>query len=320
MKQSEVGDRDGQSIEGRTCEIASRRRCAEPGSAQSKSEPDIGTRAAGLAVGAVGRTVKAKVEIRDRDSQSIKGRTCNVAGRRRCTEHLSAEPKFEADIGASAAGLAMSRFGLEVEAKFEIRDRDKNSTSAGLATLQGGVSALSRAAHGQSRRQTSVQARPDLPRVESAKKSKQIPRSEIETANRFMPDLRGCQSATVRRARQRKVEVETGQWCECSRTCHEHSRPESHRTGRSRKQTSVRVRPDLPRVESAKKSKQTPRSKIETANRSMPDLRGCQSATVRRARQRRTSEKDQSRMQTSVRARPDLPWAQSAEKSKQKSK
>ena len=124
-------------------------------------------------MGTVGREVKAKVEITDRDGQSIKGRTCKIAGRHRCTEPGSARSESKTDIGANAAGLAMGRVGLEVEAKVEIRDRDKNSTSAGLATLQAGVGALSRAVHSQSRRQTSVRERPDLPWVESAKKSKQ---------------------------------------------------------------------------------------------------------------------------------------------------
>ena len=44
-------------------------------------------------MGTVGRKVKTKVEVRDRDGQPIKGRTCTVAGRRRCAEHGSARPR-----------------------------------------------------------------------------------------------------------------------------------------------------------------------------------------------------------------------------------
>ena len=113
---------------------------------RSKSEQDIGTSAAGLAVGAVGRTVKAKVEIRDRDGQSIKGRTCKIASRRRCAEPGTAQSKSEPDIGTRAAGLAMGRVGQEIEANPEIKDRDGQSVYAGLARLSVGDSALSTAA------------------------------------------------------------------------------------------------------------------------------------------------------------------------------
>ena len=140
-------DRDGRSIKGRICEIASRHGCAVQGSAESKSKADIGASAAGLAVGTVGREVKAKVEITDRDGQSIKGRTCKIAGRHRCTEPGSARSESKTDIGANAAGLAMGRVGQEVEARDEIRDRDGQSISAGLARSQAGNGALSMAEH-----------------------------------------------------------------------------------------------------------------------------------------------------------------------------
>ena len=49
----EITDRDGRSIKSRTCKIADRHRCTEPGSARSESMTDIGANAAGLAVGTV---------------------------------------------------------------------------------------------------------------------------------------------------------------------------------------------------------------------------------------------------------------------------
>ena len=135
----------------------------------------------------------------------------------------------------------MSRVGLEVEAKVEIRDRDKNSTSAGLATLQAGVGALSRAVHSQSRRQTSVRARPDLPRVESAKKSKQIPRSEIETANTLV--TRDCEGATEAKSKWETSVAVQHHYSDCTSllTSKEQTNDESAQAGRARGLSQARA-------------------------------------------------------------------------------
>ena len=153
---------------------ASRHGCAVQGSAESKSEGDMGASAAGLAGHSRGE-VKAKVEI-DRSRRPIDQRP-DLRDRKpawvRCARQRRVRSQ-KTDIGASAAGLAVGTVGREVESKGRDHEIETaNRSKAGLARSQAGIGALNRAVHGQSRRQTSVRERPDLPWVESAKKSKQ---------------------------------------------------------------------------------------------------------------------------------------------------
>ena len=93
----EIKNQDGQSIYARLARLSvgdgALNTAAQDLEKRSKSDADVGMSAARLATGAVSRKVKTKVEVRDRDGQSIKGRTCNVAGRCQCAEHGSAKPR-----------------------------------------------------------------------------------------------------------------------------------------------------------------------------------------------------------------------------------
>ena len=98
---------------------------------KTKSNADVSTSAAGLAVGTVGRKVKTKVETRDRDEQSIKGRTCMVAGRRRWLNTAAQDPDR-----------------VEAVIRVKVGDRSK----AGTAQWQG-----------RPRKRTSARPQPVLP-------------------------------------------------------------------------------------------------------------------------------------------------------------
>ena len=223
-----------------------------------KSEPDIDASAAGLGMGRVGRRGRSK----GRDTRSRRpidlGRTwkfagCEVEGR--CAK-AGAECK---NLGESGSGQwrrtsAFDRVqvgtrrwvregrscrpesrgewfwpaahGRARSIEIETADRSK----AGFARSQAGMGALCKAAQSRSQKETSVRVRPDLPWAQSVEKSKQRSRSQIETANRSKAGLARSQAGIGA----------------LNRAVH----------GPSRRQTSVQTRPDLPWVESAKKSKQ----------------------------------------------------------------
>ena len=226
-------DRHGRSIKGRTCEIASRHGCAVQGSAESKSKADIGASAAGLAVGTVGREVKAKVEITDRDGQSIKGRTCKIAGRHRCTEPGSARSESKTDIGANAAGLAMGRVGQGVEARDETRDRDGQSIKGRTCKI---ASRQRRTEHGKTHlRRVKVRSRHrrecgrtcqghSRPRGRS-KPQDQRSRRPIGLCRTWNVVSRRRRAEHGSAGPRKKIEVRTRRRYERGRTCSGHSRP-----------------------------------------------------------------------------------------------